>query len=185
MAGNIPGKSMTPIFGFGNVNHVDKADKLFKSQLALWIAVAEAKKWKSVVKLLNYRGCGLPTTCGYQFAFREKASYKVHAFFGMDGLGLAVALQDSVAHHFMGSLFSHNTCLCFCEREDGMVTASNSDNSFLLIGWGTSGGSREYEEAVAASGVAVVAGDSVAVVAGDGGAAVALSQEDSTGICAI
>ena len=94
----------------------------------------------------------------------------------------------------MGSLFSHNTCLCVCEREcDGKVTASNRDNNFLVIGWGTSGGSREYEEAVAASGVAVVPGGSVAVVAGDGGvagdgdggAAVAVSREDSTGICAI
>jgi hypothetical protein len=153
LTGNVPSKTRTPIIGFANVKHVDKADALFKCQLAVWKEIAEMNKWSSVLRLLNYDGCGLPTTCGYQFAFANNASFhaKVKAFFAMDGLGIAVALEDGIAHHFMGSLFSHNTCLCVCEREeDSMVTASNADNNLLVIGWGTSGGSREYREAAAA-----------------------------------
>ena len=43
-------------------------------------------------------------------------------------------------------------CLIGCDDFDGKVTASNCDNNFLVIGWGASGGSREYAEAVGGGG---------------------------------
>ena len=180
MTGNVPSKTHTPIFGFATSDHVDKADTLFKCQLAVWKEMAEMNKWSSVLRLLNYDGCGLPTTCGYQFAFANHASFhvKVKAFFAMYGLGIAVGLEDGIAHHFMGSLFSHSTCLCVCERgeEDSMVTASNRDSNLLVIGWGTSGGSREYREAAAAR--AAAAGVAEAAAAGNGGVEAAVQAAD-------
>jgi hypothetical protein len=72
----------------------------------------------------------------------------VNAFFGMSGLGLAMPIEDGIVHHFMGALFSHQTCLCVCKRQvDGWMSASNLDNQFILVGWGSSGGSREVKEA--------------------------------------
>ena len=47
-------------------------------------------------------------------------------------------------------MFSHSTCVTVCEREDGQMTASNSDDKFLILGWGSSGGGREVAEAAAA-----------------------------------
>lgn len=156
----MPWKTRSPIFGFANASHVDNADRLWKSQMADWREKAEKAKWLSCMKLLDYDGCCLPTTCGYQFVFRDAVIYDVRAYFAMDGLGLAVALEDGVGHHFMGSLFSHNTCLCVCTRRDnGMVSASNQDNNFLVVGWGTSGGRREFAEAAARAAAADGDGD--------------------------
>jgi hypothetical protein len=80
---------------------------------------------------------------------------EVKSFFGMFGLGMAIPIEDSYLHHFMGAMFSHQTCVCLCKRiEDDYVCANNNDNQLLIIGWGTCGGKREVTEAAAAAVVA-------------------------------
>jgi hypothetical protein len=71
----------------------------------------------------------------------------VDAYFGMSGLGLAMRIGHGIAHHFMGAMFTHNTCLPVCWNAGGQVTATNSNNNCQIIGWGTSGGFREVSEA--------------------------------------
>jgi hypothetical protein len=72
------------------------------------------------------------------------ARKRVYAFFSMDGLGLAVLMEDGVGHHFLGASFSHRTSLCVCKRKtDGKLSSCNVNDDFLILGWGSTGGSRE------------------------------------------
>jgi hypothetical protein len=144
-----------PSFGFVNASHIDKMDRLSKDQVDEWKALAKQKKWTYCSKVLDTPGFCLPTTCGYQFVFREKAvdMFAVKAFFAMSGLGLAMRIEDGLVHHFMGAMFAHQTCLCVCIRKcDGWMSASNLDDQLQVVGWGTSGGGREVAEAARAAG---------------------------------
>jgi hypothetical protein len=153
-AGDVVKGSHNPSFGFVNQSHIDTLDVLRPDQVAKWKLIATEKNWGSCCKILDQRNFCLPTTCGYQFTFKDSArdSLAVKAYFGMPGLGLAMQIEDGVAHHFMGAMLSHQTCLCVCQRKsDGHLSASNSDGQFLLVGWGTSGGSRDVDVAAAAT----------------------------------
>jgi hypothetical protein len=100
----------------------------------------------------------LPTTCGYQFVFESEesqANLTPLAFFGMEGLGMAVEIEHGTAHHFMGAMFSHQTCLPLCRESNGKLNASNSSSEFLILAWGTSGGRREAATAQVLAAVAV------------------------------
>ena len=92
LIGNVPKKSCRPIFGFANARHVDNADRLTSEQLEEWKEIAQAKNWKSCLRVLEQDGCGLPTTCGYQFVFKKEVEWNVSAYFAMDGLGIGIAL---------------------------------------------------------------------------------------------
>ena len=151
-----------PTFGFVNSAHVDSCDRLNKDQVAEWKDTASKHAWKMCQKMLERKDFCLPTNCGYQFVFRDeekKNAVKVSAFFAMEGLGLAMELTHGIFHHFMGSMFSHQTCLPVCKRlSDNYCTASNTHNVMQIVGWGSCGGSREVAEAKArARAVRVVA----------------------------
>jgi hypothetical protein len=90
----------------------------------------------------------LPTTCGYQFVYNKGARTQlgVDAFFAMNGLGMAMRIEHGIGHHFMGAMFTHNTCLPVCWNAAGQMTICNIDNNLRIIGWGTSGGFREVSE---------------------------------------
>jgi hypothetical protein len=65
----------------------------------------------------------------------------------MDGLGTAMAINHGVMQHFMGAMFSHQTCLPLVHRKkDDKVSASNCNNNFLIVGWGSNGGAAEVSE---------------------------------------
>jgi hypothetical protein len=140
-----------PSYGFVNASHTDNNDMLTKEQLEEWKHTATQKKWKHCLKLFEQPHFCLPTTCGYQFVFCDdetRQSLNVNAFFAMDGLGLAMQMQHGVAQHFMGAMFSHQTCLTVCQRLlDGKLSISNHENNFIIVGWGNSGGHREVREA--------------------------------------
>ena len=148
--------SLYPIFGFVNSTHVDRCDMLNKEQVEEWKKIAESQGWRFCSKLLERKDFCLPTNCGYQFAFQDtqvKEAYEVDAYFAMEGLGLAVQLEHGILHHFMGAMFSHQTCLpVLRRRSDGFLTASNQDNIMQIVGWGTCGGKREVTEAAAGGG---------------------------------
>ena len=142
-----------PTFGFVNSAHVDTCDKLNMEQVSEWKERAALQGWKMCEKVLARKDFCLPTNCAYQFVFQDegkKDALRVNAFFAMEGLGLAMELTHGIFHHFMGSMFSHQTCLPLCERlSDGYWTASNLDNIMQIVGWGSCGGSREVAEAKA------------------------------------
>jgi hypothetical protein len=151
----------TPMFGFVNGWHVDSCDGLDAKHKEGWRALAEAKRWRHCVRMIEkLENFCLPTTCGYQFLFRDeavKASLRVYAFFSMDGLGLAVLMEDGVGHHFLGASFSHRTSLCVCKRKtDGKLSSCNVNDDFLILGWGSTGGSREARLRREASAAAAV-----------------------------
>jgi hypothetical protein len=76
----------------------------------------------------------------------------------MDGLGLAMKIQDGVAQHFMGGMFSHQTCVPVVQRSDGRVSVSNHEGNFLIMGWRSSGGKREVAEKRHAAAAAAATG---------------------------
>jgi hypothetical protein len=142
--------SRSPVFGFVNAVHVDLLDKLSEEQIRDWQKIAAENKWKSCSRILANPDVCLPTTCGYQFVVNDDQNdvLDVFSFFAMNGLGMAMRIEDGIVHHFMGNMFSHQTCLVTCGRNDGNICASNLDNRLVIVGWGTSGGRREVSEAV-------------------------------------
>ena len=154
--------SSNPTFGFVNSAHVDSCDKLEKDQIEDWQELAKHNRWKLCERYLAMEDFCLPTNCGYQFVYNGEhtsQSVRMEAYFAMEGLGAAVQLQDGIFHHFMGAMFSHQTCMPLCKRvSDGYITGSNQDNIMQIVGWGSCGGSREVAEAKArARAVRVVA----------------------------
>jgi hypothetical protein len=96
---------------------------------------------------------------------KAKRNLTAFAFFGMEGLGMAVKIEHGTAHHFMGAMFSHQTCLPVCRGPNGNFSANNNNNDFLILAWGTSGGRREVAEAAAAVPVAETVVDQVETAA--------------------
>jgi hypothetical protein len=137
-----------PNFGFANTSHCDTNDSLPSAQLQEWMNVAKVK-WQHCHTVLNRypAQCCVPTTCGYQFCFRDKAleaDMEVRAYFSMEGLGLAMKLEHGMGHHFMGSTFSHHTSLPLCRSlSHQQISSTNSDGNFLILGWGAGKGGRK------------------------------------------
>lgn len=137
----------SPTYGFVNTTHIDVLDKLTPTQVARWTERAEDNGWLHCLDLLYQKDFCLPTTCGYQFTFKDdvsRDSLEVNAMFAMDGLGMAVSIEHGIGHHFMGAKFSHQTCLPVCRRRsDGKLSVTNHEDNFLLVGWGGTGGAKE------------------------------------------
>jgi hypothetical protein len=71
--------------------------------------------------------------------------------FAMDGLGLAMRIEHGIGHLFLGAKFSHQTCLpVCCQKSDGKLSVTNHEDNFLIVGWGSSGGSKEARRREAA-----------------------------------
>jgi hypothetical protein len=141
------GSSMFPLYSFADGAHV--GDKPSAEQMAQWKELAGKKKMKYCSKRLKEDEFCLPTTCGYQFVFQRDAEklLDVRAFFAMDGLGLAMAIEDGVVQHFLGAMSSHQTCLTLCRRKtDGQLSASNSDDNFLIVGYSIGSTTTEVAE---------------------------------------
>jgi hypothetical protein len=136
--------SLTPTTSWVCFSHVDINDALTAPQVRDWLAISRSRKWVQCQRFLEEADpvC-LPTTCGYQFCYADdevKDNLEVRTFFSMEGLGLAMNLEDGISHHFMGAAFSHHTCLSVIQRmNDNKVNCSNSDDSFLIVAWGNSG----------------------------------------------
>jgi hypothetical protein len=120
---------------------------LSQQQVQEWLEIATRKKWHHCKDLLERADFCLPTTCGYQFVSNgnNNKELKVHAMFAMEGLGMAVQLQHGIGHHFMGALFSHNTCLPVVES-NGKLSVTNHEDNFSIIAWGGTGGRKEVAE---------------------------------------
>lgn len=144
--------SITPTTSFGSASHCDSKDNLWQSDRNQWLDRATTNGWKHCVKLLHADTddfC-LPTTIGYQFCFHDReipTDFAISAFFSMEGLGLAMQIDDGVGHHFMGSVFSHHSCLTLHSKE-GQVSCCNDEDAFLLVAFGTSGGGREAKDKI-------------------------------------
>jgi hypothetical protein len=160
------GSSKYPILGFANGTHCDSRDRLSDEQIKEWQQKTQKEieepasgkgKWKEqkdarnryLLRLFRDPDFCLPTTCGYQFVFNGTCEEEldVCAFFKMDGLGTAMSINHGVMQHFMGAMFSHQTCLPLVRsKKDDKVSASNCDNNFLIVGWGSNGGAAEVSE---------------------------------------
>jgi hypothetical protein len=127
------------VLGFVNTAHVDSCDTLTKEQM-------EELKGKITndcyLRLMNLKGFGLPTTCGYQFVKKEETEdkpFEAHQFFSLDGLGIAIPLSDGLGHYFYASTFAHRTCLGMIHH-GSKVSITNKNDDFTILAWGASGG---------------------------------------------
>jgi len=136
-------------FALANVSHIDKDDALHKATLEELKRQAKKKGSAAALKVLDSGLFCVPTTCGYQFVYESKEAKMQlvpSQYFALDGLGLAMRIEDGIGHHFLGASFSHRSCLSICRRKDGLVSARNDKNNFQIVGWGACGGGDEAEE---------------------------------------
>ena len=50
-------------------------------------------------------------------------------------------LSHGIAHHFLGAMFAHSTCLCMkFNDKTGSVTAGNISDNYSVLTWNRSGG---------------------------------------------
>ena len=119
------------LFSFCNGLHVDKCDAMNEAWKEL-IFGAETE-WKRNM-MGDFAGVSFPTTCGYQHVWRKRSLMKkfdVRHHFVMPGMGLAVALEDSICHHFMGGAFSH--CTSFCVLATILPRRSTNKPSWVTL----------------------------------------------------
>ena len=135
------------LYSFCNGLHTDTCDRVNDTMKSiLYPTITE--EWQE--KLVSFEHFSFPTTCGYQHVWKkaeDAKKYIIHHYFVMPGLGLAVALEDSIAHHFMGGDFAHCTSVCvlqenFEDTDDNMVGIRNQDDIFSVFAWGSSANSR-------------------------------------------
>ena len=129
-------------YSFTNQVHVDNCDLMTRRVIDFLVKRADNDYKKRIVEFPKV--C-LPTTCAYQFCWRSKSDeskYVLRQFFLMDGLGLAMPLEDGIAHHFMASLFAHNTSTAVLEHPKGGMSLGESDPVVLIFAWGNSGNSK-------------------------------------------
>ena len=89
------------------------------------------------------------TTCGYQILKNKSLPsdslriIKLLQYKALNGLGLALELEDGLVHHFMGSLFTHQTCQFVGTLSDKRITFNNDTDSCTMLAWGEGGGDKE------------------------------------------
>jgi hypothetical protein len=71
----------------------------------------------------------------------------------MQSIGLAFEIKHGMAHHFLAASFSHRTSVCIGETPEGLLTASNYNNSLLVFAWGKGGGGADYRARRAAAAI--------------------------------
>ena len=129
-------------YSFSNQVHVDNCDLMTRRVIELLLKRADNDYKK---RMLVFPNVCLPTTRAYQICWRsgtDESKYRFSQFFVMDGLGLAMPLEDGIAHHFLASLFSHNTSTAVLEHPKGGVSLGDSDPVVLMFAWGNSGNSK-------------------------------------------
>ena len=132
----------TYFYSFSNEGHVDDSDLMRLDVIQDFLTRADTDYKR---RILGFPKVCLPTTCAYQFNWESRWMEKENSFvqyFVMDGLGLAMPLEDGIAHHFMASLFAHNTSVGVLTFEDGEMSIGSDDPEILVFAWGRSGGSR-------------------------------------------
>jgi hypothetical protein len=137
------------LYSFCNGLHTDICDQISeKMKLVLFPNVNTEEKQK----LLSFKHLSFPTTIGYRYQYVWKDSdnankYEVNHHFVMPGIGLAVTLEDSIFHHFMGGAFSHSTSICVLEQkfdddDDNIFSIRNEDNFFSVFAFGSTANTR-------------------------------------------
>ena len=146
-------------YSFSNEVHVDDCDLMTRFVLKQFMSLAD-NAYKR--KILSFPKICLPTTCAYQFSWRslsDSVNYALRQFFVMDGLGLAMPLEDGIAHHFLASIFSHHTSTAELRHPNGDVSLGDEDPIVLVFAWGNSGGPKNVVATHGSRGVAEVSED--------------------------
>ena len=102
------------------------------------------------LKILFSKHFPFPTTCGYYHLHDTDdglppGNRKIVQYFLLEGLGIAVPIDDARVNHFFGAAFSHGTSLAwYMDDENKLVLSNHKKKCGMILGWGWSGGSREY-----------------------------------------
>ena len=137
------------LYAFANTIHADGNDKLRGETLEHAKSAAEGIGSDYLKRLLSCRGFGLPTTIGYQVIAKsgtDMADIDYSQYFCLSGLGLGVAIEHGITHHFIGSMFKHNTAVATIRYSNGHVSIGQKQPEFLSFAWGRSGGRKNYSK---------------------------------------
>ena len=132
--------------GFCCTDHVDKCDSV--SNKSLKEIFKKDCKTEYTMTLNDRVGPGLPTSCQYFHVWKDehiRNLHSVHTYFMYNGLGIAQRIYDGCSITFLGFAFSHCTSFCYIMNLiTGMYIFKNSPDIFSILGWGRSGGGKEY-----------------------------------------
>jgi hypothetical protein len=133
--------------GFSCSDHVDSCDHLTNDSLSCHFKSLCLTKY--MTKFYVRLGGGMPTTCQYFHVWKkevDREKYSVVSYFMYNGLGIAVEIVDYRSITFLGFAFSHCTSLCYLfDSENKVYIFKNVNDMFSLMGWGRSGGGKEYK----------------------------------------
>ena len=135
--------------GFANSPHCDSCDKITKVQQesictdSTELGHSKYSRMKVYCdRMKNYKGLGLPTTCGYHVRGLDKCGgFALVAKFGIHGF--TMDLSHNCVHHFLGWSFDHVTFVPVLVSESNVRIANYRDDQtppVLILGWGKSGG---------------------------------------------
>lgn len=148
------------LYGFANSSHVDNKDKLSGKTLQHAKNAIEEMNSTCLKEAISYPEFGLPTTCGYQ-VLGESRDAKYSQYFCLGGLGIAVAIEHGSTHHFMGSMFKHNTGVAVLYHSNGNISIGAADPSILTFAWGKAGGSEQYKKKQMTPGSEVIEAETI------------------------
>jgi hypothetical protein len=146
---------LSKILSFCNASHVDndKLDEGFvkwcKEVLDRFAAkrghpdyshgykprVHEAKYLQSWIE--RFGTFEVNTTCAYAKCGLQPNGVDLHFYFILEGLGVAIRMDEGTVHSFFANQFSHNTSVCVGQYQDGRVFLKHED--FCIFAWGASG----------------------------------------------
>ena len=135
--------------GFANSPHCDSCDQLTKVQQESICTgsneLGHSKYSRMKIyceRMINYKGIGLPTTCGYHVCGLDKCrGFNLVAKFGIHGF--TMDLSHNCVHHFLGWSFDHVTFVPILVSKMCVRIANyrvDQTPPVLIIGWGSSGG---------------------------------------------
>ena len=133
--------------GFCCSNHLDTCDQIKDHKLSDMFERECATPYMK--RFFNRIGAGMPTSCQYYHIWNDTAIntivYEVSAYLLHNGLGIAAKLNDYTSITFVGYAFSHCSTFCYLfDKENNYYVMRNDTDTFCLVAWGRSGGSKEF-----------------------------------------
>ena len=122
------------LFGFCNSPHADTVDVIGGSGYKKFARQFEKSEY--LKEFARQLGVICPTTCCYRLVWKDNEKPKEitpHAYFNMEGLGLAMQLMDCTGHHFIGPAFVHSTAVAVITNETGGIKIGGKNHKFLVF----------------------------------------------------
>lgn len=133
------------LLGFCNEPHIDCLDDVsdLKPLLREYCSSMYAEKVVDSVHMC------VPTSCSYQICWSDETKKaeneeKINQLFALSGVSVGVMIEHGITNSFLGSSFTHFTCVPHADNKDGDIWFSNKvEEVGAIFAWGQGGGKKE------------------------------------------